>query len=180
MSEFWNNDNSFEPAPAEEVEAAVEPEREAEQPTARRRRGRPKRSASVSRSVVEDVLDRFERFEAADRDTLEAVAAVFAMSEHDSRSLTVASLSSKAKRAQALDDLLSIAEAPEADRDMTALSLGMEAANLKRLKDAHELARAVGLADEAALPSGPIDAARAVAGYAVLGQEVLSAARGLI
>lgn len=76
-------------------------------------------------------------------------------------------------------DLLAIADAADADRDMAALTLAVGASGMKRLRAAWALADS--LSDRARpLPSSPVEAARALVPAAVEAARTLTAVKTLL
>ena len=76
-------------------------------------------------------------------------------------------------------DLLAIADAADADRDMTALTLAVGPSGMKRLRAAWALADS--LSDRTRpLPSSPVEAARALVPAAVETADTLTAVKTLL
>lgn len=193
MSDYWNTtptfndgqeqdeqdrESSVETVPGPGLQAEAKPEAATPARTRKRTRPRSRKATALTRAVVEDVLDRFERYGSLDADVATVLAGVYGLSDIDARSLTLAVLTGEARHRQGLDDLLTIAQADQADRDMVALTIGME--GMKRLKTAFDLAASVGLTEESSVSTNPITAARQVACAAALGQETFETVRGLI
>lgn len=143
----------------------------------RRRRGS---RGTVTRNQAEAVLDRYETLSAASTPELEAVAVVLGSAADDVRALTVALASGTgAKHAQAMDDLLAVAQCPDNDRDMAALTLAVGKSGAKRLRAAWELAASLSGRTQS-LSGNPVEAARALAVSAVDVAGVLSVVKSLL
>lgn len=153
---------------------------------ARRRRchggGRPasRRRGAPTRAQARAVLDRYRTLRATDDATLAALAVVLGSSGREARDLTVDIVSGSGPRhLGAMNDLLAIADADDADRDMAALTLAVGASGMKRLRAAWALADS--LSDRARpLPSSPVEAARALVPAAVEAARALTAVKTLL
>ena len=141
---------------------------------ASRRRGAP------TRAQARAVLDRYRTLCATDDATLAALAVVLGSSGREARDLTVDIVSGSGPRhLGAMNDLLAIAGAADADRDMAALTLAVGASGMKRLRAAWALADS--LSDRARpLPSSPVEAARALVPAAVEAARTLTAVKTLL
>lgn len=166
--------------------APTGPAADQQDPAARRRRrhggGRPapRRRGAPTRAQARAVLDRYRTLCATDDATLAALAAVLGSSGREARDLTVDIVSGSGPRhLGAMNDLLAIAGAPDADRDMAALTLAVGASGMKRLRAAWALADS--LSDRARpLPSSPVEAARALVPAAVEAARTLTAVKTLL
>lgn len=154
-------------------------------PARRRRRhggGRPasRRRGAPTRAQARAVLDRYRTLCATDDATLAALAVVLGSSGREARDLTVDIVSGSGPRhLGAMNDLLAIASAADADRDMAALTLAVGASGMKRLRAAWALADS--LSDRARpLPSSPVEAARALVPAAVEAARTLTAVKTLL
>ena len=165
--------------------AATQAETAGTGPARRRRRhggGRPasRRRGAPTRAQARAVLDRYRTLCATDDATLAALAVVLGSSGREARDLTVDIVSGSGPRhLGAMNDLLAIAGAPDADRDMAALTLAVGASGMKRLRAAWVLADS--LSDRARpLPSSPVEAARALVPTAVEAARTLTAVKTLL
>lgn len=165
--------------------AATQAETAGTGPARRRRRhggGRPasRRRGAPTRAQARAVLDRYRTLCATDDATLAALAVVLGSSGREARDLTVDIVSGSGPRhLGAMNDLLAIADAADADRDMAALTLAVGASGMKRLRAAWALADS--LSDRARpLPSSPVEAARALVPAAVEVARALTAIKTLL
>ena len=165
--------------------AATQAETAGTGPARRGRRhggGRPaaRRRGAPTRAQARAVLDRYRTLCATDDATLAALAVVLGSSGREARDLTVDIVSGSGPRhLGAMNDLLAIAGAPDADRDMAALTLAVGASGMKRLRAAWALADS--LSDRARpLPSSPVEAARALVPAAVEAARTLTAVKTLL
>lgn len=165
--------------------AATQAETAGTGPVRRRRRhggGRPasRRRGAPTRAQARAVLDRYRTLCATDDATLAALAVVLGSSGREARDLTVDIVSGSGPRhLGAMNDLLAIAGAADADRDMAALTLAVGPSGMKRLRAAWALADS--LSDRARpLPSSPVEAARALVPAAVEAARTLTAVKTLL
>lgn len=165
--------------------AATQAETAGTSPARRRRRhggGRPasRRRGAPTRAQARAVLDRYRTLCATDDATLAALAVVLGSSGREARDLTVDIVSGSGPRhLGAMNDLLAIADAADADRDMAALTLAVGASGMKRLRAAWALADS--LSDRTRpLPSSPVEAARALVPAAVEAARTLIAVKTLL
>ena len=181
-----NDFTPTEPAADQQVPAAAtQAETSGTGPARRRRRhsgGRPAlhRRGAPTRAQARAVLDRYRALCATDDVTLAALAAVLGSSGREARDLTVDIVSGPGPRhLGAMNDLLAVADAADADRDMVALTLAVGPSGMKRLRAAWALAGS--LSDRTRpLPSSPVEAARALVPAAVETAGTLTAVKTLL
>ena len=126
-------------------------------------RGRRGPARTVTRSQARAVLARQDALSAASPELLNALATVSGMRNADLRSLTIAlACGTQPRHASAMSDLLTIAEAGLADREMVALTLGIGPGGVKRLREAWRLAASLGFAQGTMSPN-PVQAGRDLA-----------------
>ena len=167
-----SDDHTTDPGQGESTDTAPPPTT---------RRARPRARGTLTRAAAEAVLDRYETVAAAGATERHALAAVLGAADTSARGLTVALCSGSGPRhAAALDDLLTIASCDEADRDMTALTLGVGPRGTRRLRAAWALAGTLSGQEAGRLPTSPVQAARALARAAVGVRDVLVAAAALL